>query len=45
MIKIMERDIYEAFHLIERLDDDEPELRVLKRFVEGIISLMRRNYN
>ena len=44
MIKIMERDIYEAHHLIDRIDD-QPELRVMRRFVEGVISLMRRNYN
>ena len=44
MIKILERDIYEAYHLIDRLED-QPELRVMRRFVEGVISLMRRNYN
>ena len=44
MIKIIERDIYEAYHLIDRLED-QPELRVMRRFVEGVISLMRRNHN
>jgi tetratricopeptide (TPR) repeat protein len=44
MIKVLERDIYEAHHIAARLGD-EPELRVLRRFVEGVIALMRRNPN
>ena len=44
MIKILERDIYEAHHFLERIED-EPELQVLNRFVEGVINLMRRNHN
>ena len=43
MIRIHERDIYEAFHLMTRLKA-EPELRVVMKFIEGIIELMRRNY-
>jgi hypothetical protein len=36
MIRIHERDIYEAFHLVTRLKA-EAELRVVMKFIEGVI--------
>lgn len=44
MININKRDIYEASHIINKLKQ-EPNLRVYCTFVEGVISLMRRNFN
>jgi hypothetical protein len=43
MIRIHERDIYEAFHLVSKVKD-EPELRIIMKFIEGVIELIRRNY-
>ena len=36
MIRIHERDIYEAFHLVSKVKD-EPELRIIMKFIEGVI--------
>ena len=44
MVRIEERDIYEAFRVGEKMTECA-ELRVLLYFVEGVINLMRRNYN
>lgn len=49
MIKIEERDFYEASYFIDRIrkkaDIGDTQFNVMMIFVEGVINLMRRNYN
>lgn len=46
VIKIKERDFYGALHTFERISEDNEieDQKHLKKFVEGIIELIKRNY-